>query len=208
MKLARTAIVVPIALLLLVRLGRGEAGPGHWNDPEMLVFNPGTAPAQVQVTPANIGIEASAGLYVRHLWTHQTSGPHAGSIRVTVAPGDVALLRISKADSFPLPPIIVTDSYRAVFRASAHAPQELAQKITVRNNGSGTLPLWKVGPGLPSWLSVTVSQNGNTRTFSSKVSTAGLTKGHYHAIVRADNREPLSGLPMSALYYHVDLELD
>jgi alpha-galactosidase len=174
----------------------------------VLVFNRGTAPAQVQVTPANIGIEASAGLYARDLWTHRTSGPHAGSISVTVAPGGVALVRISKADSFPLPPIIVADSYRAVFRASAHAPEELARKITVRNNGGGILPLWKVRPGLPSWLSVAVSQNGNTQTFSNKVSTAGLAKGHYHAVVRADNREPLSGLPMSALYYDVDLELD
>jgi hypothetical protein len=40
------------------------------------------------------------------------------------------------------------------------------------------------------------------------VSTVGLTKGRYHAIVRADNREPLSGLPMSALYYDVDLEVN
>jgi hypothetical protein len=55
---------------------------------------------------------------------------------------------------------------------------------------------------------VTVSQSGNTQTFSTKVSTAGLAKGRYHAVVRADNREPLSGLPMSALYYDVDLEVE
>jgi alpha-galactosidase len=170
----------------------------------VLVFNPGTAPAQVQVTPADIGIDA----YVRDLWTHRTSKSDAGSIHVTVAPGDAALLRISKANSFPLPPIIVADSYRAAFRASVRAPEELTRKITVRNNGSSILPIWKVRPGLPSWLSVTVSQDGNAQTFSSKVSTAGLAKGHYHAVVRADNREPLSGLPMSALYYDVDLELE
>jgi hypothetical protein len=54
-----------------------------------------------------------------------------------------------------------------------------------------------------------LSQNGNAQKFSNKLSTAGLTKGHYHAVVRADNREALSsGLPMSALYHDVDLELD
>ena len=174
----------------------------------VLVFNPASAPATVEVTPDDVGFEESAPLYVRDLWKHETSGPRAGNVRVTVAPGDVALLRVSKADSFPLPPIIVADSYRAVYRARANAPQELTQAITVRNNGSGALPLWKVHAGLPSWLLVTVSQSGNTQTFSTKVSTAGLAKGRYHAVVRADNREPLSGLPMSALYYDVDLEVE
>jgi hypothetical protein len=169
----------------------------------VLVFNAASAPAQVEVTPSDVGFEESAPLYVRDLWKHETAGPRAGNIRVTVAPNDVALLRVSKTDSFPLPPIIVADSYRAVFRTSANTPQELTQAITVRNNGSGALPLWKVRAGLPSWLSVTVSQSGNTQTFANKVSTAR----HYHAVVRADNCEPLSGLPMSALYYDVDLEV-
>ena len=39
------------------------------------------------------------------------------------------------------------------------------------------------------------------------VSTAALKKGLYHALVRADNTEPVSGKPMSALYYDVDLEV-
>jgi hypothetical protein len=39
------------------------------------------------------------------------------------------------------------------------------------------------------------------------VKTAGLKKGAYHAIVRADNVEPVSGRPMSAFYYDVDLEV-
>jgi len=39
------------------------------------------------------------------------------------------------------------------------------------------------------------------------VSTAGLSKGYYHALVRADTVEPISGKPMSALYYDVDLEV-
>jgi hypothetical protein len=34
-----------------------------------------------------------------------------------------------------------------------------------------------------------------------------LKKGSYHALVRADNVEPVSGKPMSALYYDVDLEV-
>jgi hypothetical protein len=34
-----------------------------------------------------------------------------------------------------------------------------------------------------------------------------LKKGAYHALVRADNVEPISGKPMSALYYDVDLEV-
>ena len=173
----------------------------------VLVFNPGEAPAQVQVTPGDAGVEESALLYVRDLWTRQTSGPRVGSIRVTVAPHDVAMLRISKTNSFPLPPIIVADSYRVAFHASGNSTQKLTQAITVKNNGSSELPLWTVSPGLPSWLSVTVTASGKTQTFSNKASIAGLGRGHYHAVVKAENREPISGLPMSALYYDVDLEV-
>ena len=43
--------------------------------------------------------------------------------------------------------------------------------------------------------------------FTNTVSTAGLKKGLYHAVVRADNIEPVSGKPMSSLYYDVDLEV-
>ena len=174
----------------------------------LMVFNPGSASLEVEVTPGDAGFEEASPLFVRDLWKHETSHPHSGNVRVAVSPGGVALLRISKTDTFPLPPIVVADSYRAVFRTRANAPQELTRAITVRNNGSGLLPLWKVRPGLPLWLTVTVSQSGDTQTFSNKVSTAGLAEGRYHAVVRADNREPLSGLPMSALYYDVDLEVD
>ena len=62
-------------------------------------------------------------------------------------------------------------------------------------------------PGLPSWLSVAVTKHGKSQTLSNTVSTAGLAKGLYHAVVRADNIEPVSGQPMSALYYDVDLEV-
>ena len=95
-----------------------------------------------------------------------------------------------------------------MFRAGGDQPQQLTETITARNNGSSVLPLWKVRDGLPSWLSVSVSRSGNLQTFSNRVSAAGLAKGHYHAVVRADNHEPISGLPMSALYYDADLEVE
>jgi alpha-galactosidase len=174
----------------------------------VLVFNTGRALALVEVTAGDAGFEESAKLYVRSLWTHETSGPHQGGYRVVVPPGDVALLRISRSDSFPLPPVIVADSYRVALRAPARSTQELTQAITVRNNGSAELPSWKLRAGLPSWLSVTVSRRGNTQTFTNKASPAGLARGHYHALVGADNREPVSGLSMSSLYYDVDLDVD
>jgi hypothetical protein len=173
----------------------------------VLVFNPGLAPAEVEVDWGDIGAEEYAALYVRNLWTHQTSGPHWKEIVVTVEPNDVALLRIGRTSDFPLPPVIVADSYQVVFRAPGDAPQKLTKAITVKTNGSSELPLWKVRPGLPAWLSVTVKKNGKSQTFSNKVSTAGLSKGLYHALVRADNHDPFSGQPTSALYYDVDLEV-
>ena len=83
----------------------------------------------------------------------------------------------------------------------------LTAVITVKTTGSDELPLWKVRSGLPPWLSVTVTKHRNSQMFSNTVSTTGLAKGVYHAVVRADNTEPLSGQPMSALYYDVDLEV-
>ncbi|MDR3674183.1 MAG: hypothetical protein P4N24_01745, partial [Acidobacteriota bacterium] len=79
--------------------------------------------------------------------------------------------------------------------------------ITVRTTGSNELPLWKVQAGLPSWLSVAVTKHAKSQTLSNTVSTVGLTKGIYHAVVRANNVEPVSGMPMTALYYDVDLEV-
>jgi len=54
---------------------------------------------------------------------------------------------------------------------------------------------------------VTVMRKGKSQTFTNTISTAGLKKGLYHAVVRADNTEPVSGRPMSTLYYDVDLEV-
>ena len=173
----------------------------------VLVFNSGSTPAEVHVTWPDIGSVDSAPLYVRNLWTHRTTGPQRGGIAVTVPPSDAAMLRISKSSAFPLPPVILADSYWLSFHAPGPGPQKLAGAITVRTLGSDELPLWKVRSGLPSWLSVAVAKHGKSQTLANTVSTAGLAKGLYRAVVRADNIEPVSGQPMSALYYDVDLEV-
>jgi len=173
----------------------------------VLVFNQGRYAANKQIEWSEIGLDAAASCHARNLWTHETSGPLTGGVTVSVAPDDVALLRISTKDDFPLPPIIVADSYLVSLRATGAAPQKLAGAITITNKGTMELPLWKVGNGLPAWLSVTVTNNGKSQIFTNIVSTAGLKKGLYHAVVRADNTEPVSGKPMSALYYDVDLEV-
>jgi hypothetical protein len=172
----------------------------------VLVFNPGTTPAEEHVTSSDIGAPQGAVLYVRNLWTHETKGPQRGGTTVTVPPNDVALLRISESKTFPLPPVIVADKYWLSFHSSAN-PQKLTGEITVKTTGTDELPLWNVRSGLPSWLSVAVTKNGKSQTFANAVNSAGLAKGSYHAVVRADNIEPVSRLPMSALYYDVDLEV-
>ena len=173
----------------------------------VLVFNSGTAPADVQVNWSDIGSADSAPLYVRDLWTPRTTGPMQNRVTVSVPASDVAFLRISKSNVFPLPPIIVADSYLLSFHAPSPGAHKLKGAVTVKTTGSDDLPLWKVHTGVPSWLAVFVTKHGKSQTFSSTVSTAGLAKGLYHAVVRADNVEPVSGLPMSALYYDVDLEV-
>ena len=117
------------------------------------------------------------------------------------------MLRISRTNDFPLPPIIVADSYLVSLRATDTAAQTLSATITISNKGSGVLPPWKIRKGLPGWLSVTVADNGKSQTLTNTISISGLKKGFYHAIVRADNTEPISGKPMSAVYYDVDLEI-
>lgn len=173
----------------------------------VLVFNQRSSPADVRVPWSDIGMDDTASLYARDLWTHETTGPHAGGISVTVPPNDVAMLRISNSKDFPLPPIIIADTYLVSQRATGVAAQTLSAAVTIRNQGSAELPLWKVREGLPGWLSVTVAGNGKSQILTNKISTAGLKKGFYHAIVRVDNTEPVSGRPMSAIYYDVDLEV-
>ena len=173
----------------------------------VLVFNAGSMPTNAHVSWSDIGSTESAELYVRDLWTHQTTGKHRGGLTVTVPASDVALLRISKSRVFPLPPVIVADSYRLSFQTDDFKPQKLTGTITVKTTGTSELPLWKVHSGLPSWLSVRVTRHGKSQALTNAVSTAGLAMGLYHAEVRADNIEPISGLPMSALYYDVDLAI-
>jgi len=144
---------------------------------------------------------------VRNLWTHEMSGPLVGGVNVSVAPDDVAMLRVSRKNDFPLPPLITADSFLVSIRSTGGASQKLTRALTVTNKGTAELPLWRIEEGLPPWLSVIVSKSGRSQTFTNTVSTAGLKKGLYHAVVRADNTEPVSDKPMSALYYDVDLEV-
>ena len=174
----------------------------------LLVLYQGKYRAEKMIYFEELGFKASDKLYVRNLWTHETSGPHAGAYTVSVGPDDVAFLRLSRKPEFPTPPILVADTYLVSLRSTAARPEKLSGIVTVTNKGSSELPSWRVDPqSLPSWLTVTVSGGGKSQTFVNSVSTAGLKKGAYHALVRADNIEPVSGMPMSALYYDIDLEV-
>jgi alpha-galactosidase len=177
----------------------------------VLVFNEGPEPATVAIKPSDLGFSSPAALHVRDLWQHVTSDAALsddGSLSVAVGPNDVRFLRISKSTDFPLPPIIVADTYRLSFRAAGTEPQTLTGAVTLTNKGTEELPLWKVPKkDLPAWLTVSVVKNGRTQTITNTVSTAGLKTGRTHAVVRLDNIEPRSGKPMSAVYYDVDLEV-
>jgi alpha-galactosidase len=171
----------------------------------VLVFNQGRYPAENRLTWREIGIDEKAACYVRNLWTHQTTGPEEGGTTVRVDPDDIAFLRISAKDDFPIPPIIVADSYLVSLRSTGTVPETCFATITLRNRGSADLPFWRVNGGLPAWLSVAVTKNGKSQKITSTVMTDGLRKALYHAVVRLDNIEPVSGRPMSAVYYDVDL---
>jgi alpha-galactosidase len=174
----------------------------------VLVLYLGKYKAEKRITWEELGLKADDGLYVRNLWTHETSGPHAGGITVSVGPNDVAFLRVSKTSDFPIPPVLFADTYLVSLRSTSARPETLTGRVTVTSKGSSDLAPWRIGPkSLPPWLAVAVTGGGRTQTFVNTVSTKGLKKGCYHAIVRADNVEPLSGRPMSALYYDVDLEI-
>jgi alpha-galactosidase len=174
----------------------------------VLVFNQGSSREVVDIKWPELGIEDKTPCYVRNLWTRETTGPATdGVISVTIAPYDVNLFRISKSKDFPLPPIIVADTYLVSLRATAAFPQKLSASVTIRNLGSAELPLWKVRSDLPGWLSVAAIKNGKSQTVTNTVQTAGLKKGLYHSVVRLDNTEPVSGRPMSTVYYDVDLEV-
>jgi alpha-galactosidase len=174
----------------------------------VMVLYQGRYRASRRIAWREIGLAETDELYVRDLWKHETSGPHRGGVDASVGPDDVAFLRVSKKSDFPVPPILVADTYRISLRAAGVRSETLTGKITVTNKGSSDLAPWRVDPGsLPPWLKVEVAGNGRSQTFVNRVTTAELKKGSYHAIVRADNVEPVSGRPMSALYYDVDLEV-
>lgn len=173
----------------------------------VLIFNQNDSPAEVSLRWAEIGLSDSEKLYVRDLWKHQTTGPLTKGISVTVPPNDVAMFRISRSKDFPIPPIISTDTYLISLRSTEAVPQTLSGTMVIRNQGTTELPPWRVSSKLPSWLSVTVTRKGKEQTVTTTVRTAGLRKGMYHALVRLDNTEPISGRPLSAIYYDVDLEV-
>ena len=181
------------------------AKPLYDGSQAVVVYNEQPSPAQVRVDWSELGLPESCDLFVRNLWTHQTTGPFRKEISLTVQGGDVAMLRFSKASRFPIPPIVSADNYLLSFRATGAAPEKLAGSITVKTVGTDQLPRWKVRGELPPWLSVSVARSGKRQTFANTVTTAGLKTGRYHALVRADNTEPVSGKPMSAFYYDVDL---
>jgi alpha-galactosidase len=174
----------------------------------VVVLYQGKYRAEKRISWEELGLKASDELYVRNLWTHETSGPHLGGFSASVGPEDVVFLRLSKKDEFPVPPIIVADTYLVPLRSTGARTETLTGGVTVTNKGSSDLAPWRVDPkALPPWLKVAVAANGKSATFVNTVSTAGLKKGLYHALVRADNVEPVTGKPMSALYYDVDLEV-
>ncbi|MGZ5497011.1 MAG: hypothetical protein ACXWFO_09690, partial [Candidatus Aminicenantales bacterium] len=120
----------------------------------------------------------------------------------------VAFLRLSKKAEFPIPPIVVADTYLISLRSTGARAETLTGRVSVINKGSSDLAPWRIDPkSLPPWLTVAVEGGGKVQTFVNKASAAGLKKGAYHALVRADNIEPVSGKPMTALYYDVDLEV-
>jgi hypothetical protein len=172
-----------------------------------MVFNQGDCQTKRWIGWPEIGFDAHDALYVRDLWTHETSGPQRGGVFVTVPPDDVAMLRVSRKNEFLIPPVLAADTYAVTLRADNKRLEKLSGTVTVTNKGSADLPPWRIGEGLPSWLSVTVTGDGKNQRFVNTVSTAGLKQGFYHAVVSADTMGPVSGRPVSALYCDVDLEI-
>jgi hypothetical protein len=187
------------------------AGKGLFDGSQAaLFFNRVPATEKTRVRLSDLGIDPRKTWHVRDLWTHSMTEPAVGPdgvLSVEVSPDDVKIFRLSESGDFPLPPVIVADMYLVSLRAAGAAPGKLAGTLRLANIGTSVLPLWKVGPGLPPWLAVTVTRDGNIETVTNTVSTAGLKKDPHNAIVRLDNLEPVSGRPMSSVYYDVDLEV-
>jgi hypothetical protein len=119
-----------------------------------------------------------------------------------------ALIRFSATNNFIIPPVIVANKYGCSMKSAQPSPRNLYDTITLTNKGSSELPLWQIAAGLPNWLSVTVlKRTSSVQALVTKVNTAGLAAGNYHSIVKANNTEPVSGLPMSTVWYDVDLNV-
>jgi alpha-galactosidase len=176
----------------------------------VLLLNQGTTPGVISTKLSNLGLEPKTAYYMRDLWQHETRESPIGSdevLTIGLRPSDSAMLRFSKTKDFPLPPIIVADTYLVSLRAAGTAPQKLVGTVKLTNKGTSELALWKVRQDLPPWLTVSVVKLGKSQMIFNSASTRGLKKGLYHAVVRLDNTEPVSGRPMSAVYYDVDLEV-
>lgn len=173
----------------------------------VLIFNQSQSPSQITISWDEFGFGQQTALYVRDLWKHQTSGPITRGLSLTVPPNDVIMLRLSRSKEFPLPPIISADTYLISLRSTSSKPEKHSASLTIHNAGTVDLPLWKVHGQLPSWLSVKITRKGKKQVITNQVNTAGLKPGHYNYIVRLDNVEPVSGKPMTAFYYDLDLEV-
>ena len=176
----------------------------------LLVVNNGPSVGAAVVKLPELGIPPGTPVYLRDLWRHATAALTAGqdgSITIMVEPNEIVFARLSRLRDFPLPPVIVADTYLLSFRSTGTAPEKLSGMLTLTNKGTADLPLWKVRRNLPPWLTVAVAGNGKRQTVTNTVSTTGLKKGSYHAVVRLDNVEQISGKPMSAIYYDIDLEV-
>ncbi|MBC7364504.1 MAG: glycoside hydrolase family 27 protein [Candidatus Aminicenantes bacterium] len=173
----------------------------------VLVFNQTNSPSQVTINWEEFGFSGGVSLYVRDLWKHQTTGPIANGMKLTIPPNDVILLRLSSSRDFPLPPIISADTYLISLRTKSSRPEKLSASLTIHNAGTVDLPLWQVHGSLPAWLKVEIKKQDKNQIVTNKINTAGLNPGYYHAIVRLDNTEPISKRPLSAFYYDVELEV-
>ena len=77
---------------------------------------------------------------------------------VSFGPDDVAFLRLSKKNDFPIPPVLVADTYLISLRTTGARPEKLTGTVTVTNKGSSDLPPWRVDPkSLPPWLTVAIT---------------------------------------------------
>jgi alpha-galactosidase len=76
--------------------GRVLVKPLSGNGAAVVLFNPDTQPAEITTTASAAGLQGAPCYAVRDLWAH-TDTTTAGEIKRTVAPHDVAMLRVAPA---------------------------------------------------------------------------------------------------------------